>query len=152
MLFLLNSAISPESSVLYAKLFPAIYSIFLLFSFSNVASSTFLSKGVSLEDGLAWEKVCLVGLASLEIEEKVENVECDNVELLLQKNKEESTIYVSAIAEKGNIVEMKYNITETVLELNSVDNEEVANQNKNFLEKEGKNISNKTVVWYNEAK
>jgi len=74
-------------------------------------------------------------------EEKVENVECDNVELLLEKNKEESTIYVSAIAEKGNIVEMKYNITETVLELNSVDNEEVANQNKNFLEKEGKNIS-----------
>lgn len=38
----------------------------------QLASSTFLSKGVSLEDGLAWEKVCLVGLAALEIEEKVE--------------------------------------------------------------------------------
>lgn len=38
-----------------------------------LASSTFLSKGVSLEDGLPWEKICLVGLASLEIEEKVES-------------------------------------------------------------------------------
>ena len=38
----------------------------------QLSSSTFMSKGVSLENALAWEKVCLVGLASLEIEEKVE--------------------------------------------------------------------------------
>ena len=38
----------------------------------RLASSAFLSKGVCLENGLDWMPLCLVGLASWEIEEKVD--------------------------------------------------------------------------------
>ena len=37
-----------------------------------LGSSTFLSKGVYLESGLDWSPLCLVGLVSWEITEKVE--------------------------------------------------------------------------------
>lgn len=39
---------------------------------SQLASSTFLSKGVYLQNNLEWVSLCLVGLASWEISEKVE--------------------------------------------------------------------------------
>ena len=39
---------------------------------SQLASSTFLSNGVFLQDNLGWTSLCLVGLASWEISDKVE--------------------------------------------------------------------------------